>query len=74
MAKNDLSSALYDVGFSIRGVPDSVDREAVYVPRDGSVTYDTLNDHFKEVIGEKRGVDPEDVNLITSMKAEGVIA
>lgn len=73
MAKDNLSSLLYDVGFSVRGVPDSVDREAVYVPLDGSVSYDTLNDHFKEVIGERRGIDPENVNLIISRKAEGVI-
>lgn len=73
MSKDNLSSILYDVGYSLRGVPDSTDREAVYVPLDGSVNYDTLNDHFKEVIGERKGVDPENVNLIISRKAENVI-
>lgn len=72
--KKNLGSLLYDVGFMIIGDPDSKDREAVYVPTDGSVTYDTLNDYFRKQISEKRNVSEDLIYLITTMRAQDVIS
>ena len=69
----NLSSLLYDVGFCIIGNPDSKDREAVYVPTDGSVTYETLNDYVRKQISEKRNVPEDLVHLIATMQASDVI-
>ena len=69
----NLCSLLYDVGFCIIGNPDSKDREAVYVPTDGSVTYETLNDYVRKQISIKRDVPEDRVHLITTMQACNVI-
>ena len=70
---NNLNSFLYDVGYCIRGEFESSNREAIYVPTDGSVTYDTMNSFFKEKISEKLGVPVEKIQLLVSARAENVI-
>jgi hypothetical protein len=64
------NSRLFEVGFRVRGIPDSIDKEAVYVPLDGTVSYDTINDFFQEEIAKKRDLDPGDVQLIISRDTE----
>lgn len=74
MPKHNMFSKLYEVGFKVRGIPNSVDKEAVYVPLTGEVTYDTLCDFFQTEIAKKRNLDPDDVLLIMSRDTEEKIS
>ena len=70
---NNLGSFLYDVGYNIKGEKKTTNRAAIYVPTDGSVTYDSMNDYFRNQISNQTGIDSGLISLITSMRAEGVM-
>ena len=67
--KDNLGSFLYDVGFKIGDEKKTTNRAAVYLPTDGSVTFDSMNDYFKEQISDQTGISSDLIHLITTERA-----
>ena len=66
---DNLGSFLYDVGFRICDEKKTTNRAAVYLPTDGSVTFESMNQFFKDEISRQIGIESSLINLITSERA-----